>query len=245
MHLEKFFRLTSKCPTCGDRGFYRFEGEKFDCDCEVQRLLYKHYLAANIPSLYHDICVDKHFVGADRKTVIEAVTNYLEHFEDYQHFGLGLTFSGWLGSGKTFAMTSILKSLLQQGYEVYFITFSELINVWGSSWSDEKSKRLLNDRLLSAEVLGLDELRTDARNNGGFLAGGLDDVIRHRTANRLPTLITTNMLPQQEEDEFEKVFSLLSESNERVIFTGKDLRPDTIAETTHTLAKRGERRPIC
>src|SRR6476469_10476839 len=123
LHLEKFFRLTSVCPTCSDRGVYRLDGEEFECDCEIQKLLYKHYLAANIPSRYHDICLETHFVGADRYEVIRVAKNYLEHFEDKQHFGLGLTFSGWLGSGKTFAMTSILKALLQRGHQVYFITF--------------------------------------------------------------------------------------------------------------------------
>jgi len=246
LHLERFFRLTNVCPTCGDRGKYVYEGIVYDpCDCELQKLLHKHYLAANIPQKYHTICVDEHFVGADRDLAVRIVNNYLNNFESNQHFGLGMIFAGAFGSGKTFAMTHILKSLLKQGRSVYFITFDELINVWGASWQDDKAKQLLTDRLLSAEVLGLDELRTDPRNANGFLQNGLDNVIRHRTAHNLPTLLTTNMLPIEEEQEFPKVFSLLSEVNDRVYFTGKDLRGDIVASTNKKLARKGERRPIC
>lgn len=243
--LVKFYSLDKICPTCNDRGYYRLEGEQHDCDCELQRLLYKHYLAANIPSRYHDICLEPHFIGADRIDVLRVTDDYLANFENYQHFGLGLTFAGAFGSGKTFAMCSVLKSLLKRGKSVYFITFDELINVWGASWSDDEAKQLLNDRLLTVDILGLDELKSDPRNAGGFLQNGLDNVIRHRTANRIPTLITTNMLPSQEEVEFPKVFSLLSESNERVYLTGEDVRGGIVARTNKELARNGERRPVC
>jgi DNA replication protein DnaC len=243
--LTTFYNLSSECPTCGGRKKYVLDGTTHDCDCEIQRLLQKHYYAANIPKRYHDICIDQHFVGKDRDEVLSVVTNYLDRWEDMQHFGLGLTFAGGYGTGKTFALCSILKALLQRGEKVYFITFDELINVWGASWSDEEQKRTLTDSLLSAAVLGLDELKTDPRNAQGFLQNGLDNVIRHRTSNRLPTLITTNMLPAEEEREFPKVFSLLSESNTKVYLTGKDIRADEVAKTTSQLAAAGERRPIC
>lgn len=243
--VNKFFPMTGKCPTCNDEKVYRLNGEEFDCDCDVQRLLQKHYFAANIPKRYHDICLNQHFIGADREDVLRITNEYLENFDSNFHFGLGITFAGWLGSGKTFAMTSILKDLLKQGRSTYFITFEELINVWGASYSDEVSKRTLTERLQSVDILGLDELRTDPRNAGGFLANGLDNVIRHRTANRIPTLITTNMIPEKLEQEFPKVASLLSEANDWLIFTGKDVRGGEINERTRELAKRGERRPIC
>lgn len=243
--LTTFYSMGLVCPTCSGRREYRYDGELHECDCEVQRLLQKHYFAANIPKRYHDICLGPHFVGADRDEVVSVTSNYLAKWEDMAHYGLGLTFAGGYGTGKTFALCSILKDLLKQGEKVYFITFDELINVWGASWSDEEQKRILTERLLSARILGLDELKSDPRNASGFLQNGLDNVIRHRTSNRLPTLITTNMLPEEEEREFPKVFSLLSEANTKVYLTGKDIRADEIAKTTNQLAALGERRPVC
>lgn len=142
-------------------------------------------------------------------------------------------------------MTSILKSLMKAGHSTYFITFDELINIWGSSYADEDSKRTLEEKLISATILGLDELKTDARNKSGFLQNGLDNVIRHRASCRLPTLITTNMSMLDLQEEFPKVHSLLSEVNEVIYLTGKDVRGGEVAETQKRLAAAGERRPIC
>jgi DNA replication protein DnaC len=161
------------------------------------------------------------------------------------HYGLGLTFNGPLGTGKTFAMTCVLKELIKQGRNVHMITFEELINIWGKSWHDAEAQRMLELRLKSVDVLGLDELRTDKRNEGGFLAHGLDSVIRHRTANLLPTLVTTNMEADAELNQFGKVYSLLSAKNLRIETQGHDRRMMEVRRTNHELAKRGERRPIC
>ena len=243
-HLTTFFSFSAKCPTCDDTKKYWLDGVEHDCDCQIQKLLQKHYLAANIPSRYHDICLEPHFIGKDRDEVLKVANGYIDNFESNAHYGLGLTFAGSYGTGKTFVMTSILKSLLKRGYSTYFITFDELINVW-ANYSDDAAKQLLTNRLLSASILGIDELKTDPRNANGFLQNGLDNVIRHRTSNRLPTLITTNMTPTEEEREFPKVFSLLSEANDKVFLTGEDVRGGQVAKTNKQLARLGERRPIC
>jgi DNA replication protein DnaC len=242
--IETSYPLSADCPTCAGRGYYVLDFERHECDCEIQKLLQKHYFAANIGREYHDICIH-HFEGPDTDTVRKAVSRYLESFQDNFHYGLGLTFTGPIGTGKTFGMTCVLKSLVQQGENVYLITFEELINVWGNSYHDDESRRTLERRLKSASVLGLDELRTDARNSGGFLANGLDSVIRHRTANLLPTLVSTNMTRDQEKDEFSKAYSLLAAKNTRVETHGHDRRMAEVRQRNHELALRGERRPIC
>lgn len=238
------FPLAVKCPTCGGRGKYTLDFEQFDCDCQVQKLLQKHYFAANIGREYHDICL-KDFIGEDTEKVVPVVRKYIDTFDDNFHYGLGLTFRGPVGTGKTFAMTSVLKELVKEGRDVYFITFDELIDVWGSSWHDDTAKRLLQEKLKRADVLGLDEVKTDKRNESGFLANGFDAVIRFRTSNLLPTLVTTNMSSKQEQDEFTKVFSLLSARNEVIETTGHDKRMKEIRQRNYELRNRGERRPIC
>lgn len=242
--IARLFPIAKNCPTCDDKTWYRLDFTKYDCDCEVQKLLQRHYFAANIGREYHDICL-KDFEGVDRSTVVPTVTEYIDNFDDNFHYGLGLTFSGPFGTGKTFAMTCVLKELVKQGRSVYATTFEELINIWGSSYHDDKSRLLLETRLKTAEVLGLDELRTDGRNAGGFLSNGLDSVIRHRTSNLLPTLVTTNMTSQDEQNEFTKVFSLLSARNERVTTHGHDRRMAEVRRRTYELRERHERRAVC
>lgn len=243
--LQKLFPVAASdsCPTCDGRREYSLDGKTYQCDCETQRLLQKHYFAANIGREYHDICLD-HFVGENRAMVHEIVTDYLEYFDDNYHYGLGLSFSGPLGTGKTFAMTCVLKELVKQGRNVYFITFDDLVHTWGSAYKDDEARKL-QEKLQSVEVLGLDELRSDGRNHSGFLSSGLEVVIRHRTSNLLPTLITTNMMPKEEEGEFAKAFSLLSARNRRIIMSGEDHRRGIVRDTNYNLAGKRERRPVC
>jgi DNA replication protein DnaC len=242
--INSSYPVSSRCPTCDDQGRYNLEGLTHECDCELQKMLQRHYFAANIGREYHDIGL-QHFEGPDASVVVPAVEDYLANFDQNFHFGLGLTFNGPFGTGKTFAVCCVLKELIQRGRNVYFITFEELINIWGKSWQDDQAKMLLEKRLKTAEVLGLDELRTDARNAGGFLQNGLDSVIRHRTSNLLPTLVSTNMSGELERSEFGKVYSLLAAKNDRVETKGHDRRMAEVRFTNMTLARRGERRPIC
>lgn len=242
--ITEYYPTSIVCPTCDGKLKYNLDFTTYECDCELQKLLQRHYFAANIGREYHDICL-KDFDGPDATTVVTASRDYLDHFVDNFHFGLGLTFNGPIGTGKTFAMTCILKELIKLGEDVYFVTFEELINIWGKSWHDDTAKKILERRLKTASVLGLDELRTDPRNAGGFLANGLDSVIRHRTSNLLPTLVTTNMEREEELDQFGKVYSLLSAKNERVQTQGHDRRMREVRNRNYDLKKRGERRPVC
>jgi DNA replication protein DnaC len=242
--IKKNFPVAENCPTCSGRLKYNLDFKTYDCDCEIQKLLQRHYFAANIPKEYHGLCIDQ-FQGVDEEKVISAVTEYVRKFADEAAWGAGITFDGPFGTGKTMAMCSVLKEMVKQGRNVYFITFQELIDIWGSSWHDDTSKRLLSEKLKGVELLGLDELRSDGRNVSGFLADGLDAVIRHRTSNLLPTLITTNMKEVEREVEFPRAYSLLAPRNEIISLEGHDQRKREILTAIKERKDRGERLPIC
>jgi len=237
------FPSFDSCPTCDDNGHYILEGKTYHCDCQVQKLLQRSYFAANIPREYHDICIE-HFFGEDRETVVPQVQRYLEQFDNQYHYGLGLTFAGPYGTGKSFLVASILKEIVKKGRTAYFITFDEFVQHFGATWNDEKSKKLMQDTLKRVEVLGLDELKTDERNTNGFLSDALQAIIRHRTSNLLPTLITTNLTPDKQEQHFTKAHSLLSAKNTMVLTSGKDVRP-RVKAIAEQLIECNERRPIC
>jgi hypothetical protein len=74
---QNFPFSAANCPTCGGAEKYRLDGEEFDCDCELQIALQKHYFAANIGREYHDICI-KDFLGVDRENVLPIVQNYID-----------------------------------------------------------------------------------------------------------------------------------------------------------------------
>ena len=240
----RYFPVVQACPTCNDKQAYWYEGQQHECDCELQKLLQKHYYAANIGRSYHNLCLE-HFVGDDRDHVVPIVEEYIDKFDDNFFYGLGISFSGReRGTGKTLAMSYVLKELIKRGRQAYTISFEELVRVFGSAYKDEESNRMF-EKLMSVEVLGLDEWRTDPRNREGFLADSIDVILRHRTNNALPTLITTNMTPKEEQAEFGAAYSLLSARNYRLEFTGRDVRPTAIRDRDRRAKDLGERRPIC
>ncbi len=242
-YIKNKYPLSDRCPTCDDKLGYNLDGQSYACDCVEQKMLQKYYFASNIGREYHDICL-KDFIGSDRERVVPFVQDYLSDFNSKFHYGLGITFSGPVGTGKTFAMMCVLKELIKQGRDVYFTTFDELINVWASAWQDAEVKRQLEDKLKSVDVLGLDEVKTDNRSDA-FLASGLEVIIRHRTSNLLPTLLTTNMTETDLDSVFTKTASLLSARNTLVQLEGKDLRLDEVRYRILELDRNGERRPIC
>lgn len=235
------FPTTDRCPTCDDETVYYLDGERHDCDCKLQRLLQRSYYVANIPREYHTVSLDD-FFGQNRDIVVPIVNEYVNNFGNISHYGLGLTFCGSYGTGKTFGMATVLKELTKNNYNTFFITFDELVMVFGDQWKNGEAKDLYQ-RLKTAEVLGLDELKTDGRNENGFLADALQNIIRHRTSNLLPTLLTTNLTPDAQEAHFGKAFSLLSAKNELVILAGEDSRPE-VKRRSIELASKNERRPI-
>ena len=230
-----------KRPTEGEREDVKEKTLK--CDCKFQILLQKHYYCANIGRAYHTLCFE-HFIGNDANILKTSVQDYLSNWDSNSYFGHGITFNGGLGTGKTFAMSLILKELIKRGHSAYFIGFDELINTFGSSWNNDDAK-YLNTKLRSVDILGIDELRTDSRNSNGFLSQVAENIVRHRTVNLLPTLITTNMTPKEEKEVFEKAYSLLSSLNIRIEPQGKDVRGNIVREREFILKQKKERRPVC
>lgn len=232
-----------RCPTCSGRQKYVLEGVTYECDCEFQVLLQKHYFAANIGRAYHTLCFE-HFIGDDSERLVTGIESYVDNWENNRHYGHGITFNGGLGTGKTFAMSLIIKELVKRGYRAYFITFDELINTMTAAWNNDEAK-YLNITLRSVDVLGIDELKTDSRNNSGFLSDVAETIIRYRAVNLLPTLVTTNLTPTEEQSIFTKSYSLLSSLNTRVETHGEDVRGRVVREREHGMKERNERRPIC
>ena len=241
--IRAWFPNLKECPTCQGTQIYTYQGADYACDCQTQILLAKLYHGGNIPKDYHVLKYDD-LISEDRDVLIAAIDDYVDNIKHYLYYGMGLTFSGDIGTGKTLGAALIGKELLKSGYPVYFVAFNDLIHAWGNRWNDEEA-RWLDTKLRAVSILIIDELATDSRNHSGFLTNGLESIVRFRTSNNKPTIITTNLASEQEKKIFKKSFSLLSVCNKRVETLGEDVRGKEIRERRHALAAAGERRPLC
>lgn len=241
-----------QCPTCKSKpeevpdsggvkqtipGTFRFRGKEYACDCDIQKALRIRYLAANIGAQYQKLDWND-FQG----TVLakDAVDTYLALWENFKDQGFGLEFGGkGLGTGKTWAAIHIGKELIKRGQQVYFIPFVEMVAAFDHNEGSE-----VEDRIRQTPYVILDEiLPAISDRQREFFAFRFEAIIRHRTNNDFPTIITTNMTQDELHKIYPRVYSVLAAKQDRIDMSGEDARVSLMARESHELILNGEVRP--
>jgi DNA replication protein DnaC len=241
----------SQCPTClsteqtvsptsygREYGTYKFRGETYDCNCDEQIQLRKHYLVANIPTQYQQLDFREYSGDSDIK---EAIADYLGHWPTVKAAGIGIEFtSPRLGTGKTFCATFVGKELVKKGEAVYFAQFREVLNAY-----EKENGNGLEAKMMNTTVLILDELIPPwTQKQGHFFAEKFETLIRHRTNFNLPTIMTTNLTEEELAETYPRPYSLLSAKQTRIVIDGDDYRLANLGMENVELAMNGEVRPI-
>lgn len=242
-----------KCPTCGSlpdkdldgvelgrvNGTYKYLGKEYDCDCETQIILRKHYLIAEIPDEYQRL--DWETFRA--KDVATTVDNYIFNWPNMKSNGLGVELSSvGLGTGKTFTATHIGKELIKLGETVFFCSFRDAINL---IIEDVVERKNLEDKLKNSTVLILDEVcPAISSSQWGYFSNRLEDIIRYRTNWNKITIMTTNMTQDELREGYPRTYSLLEAKQWRIELSGEDARMTGMNIENSNLALNGEVRPI-
>jgi DNA replication protein DnaC len=202
-------------------GQYKLDGEIHECDCKMQKALYRHYTVAGIGENYMRLDWEADFNGdPDAKKMVQG---YVDRWRAARQNGLGLTlWSKELGTGKTFGATHVAKSLVKLGQRVQFIHFTDLIStvVW-ETLDDER-------HFVYLPWLVIDEVwfnpARDSEAKKAMFGENFERLIRNRTNQNLPTIITSNLSPVQFKEHWPRVASLLSSKQMPVEFAGSDFR---------------------
>ena len=138
--------------------------------------------------------------------------------------------------------TLVLKSLICQGYTGFSATMASMVEMFTAGWggnTDEKT--WFTEKFLRSQVLLLDELRRDTR----LAETTFDHVLRTRVHEGRPTILTTNLTPQQVESGYgSSIISLLVEQSIEVHLTlPRNFRPQA-HERMLAEIQSGEMRPI-
>ena len=239
------------CITCGDTGEYRWwtdekrtEVGTWKCDCNSQWLLNHYLLNANIGLTYQRLGwadMTRAETGA-----MDKVFSYMERAEAYVRSGVGLILYGEMGTGKTALSSLLLKTLLAQGHDGYFTTFSEMIDTYTGGWNDKEERAWFHRRIKNAGVLVLDDIGREyqGRAKNGLPESTFDEVLRHRIAASTPTIITTNRdMTEMQQGYGGNVMSLLHERSTTYKFIGEDFR-DQARNRVNDEADLGLTRPV-
>jgi DNA replication protein DnaC len=243
----------SQCPTClatkieispdiwgWENGAYLYHGERFLCDCEVQKALRKHYLLANIGDQYQRLSLDQ---WRGPQEIRETVETYLDRWKNFKQHGMGLEFaSERLGVGKTFLACHVGKELIKLGENVYFTPFLEVISALSHEGdeTEEVSKRMRDTTVLILDEVVPPYTQAQAR----LFAAKFEELIRHRQNYNMPTIMTTNLSPEDLHANYPRPYSLLEAKQLRIVLDGEDARQNWIAMENLELAMNGEVRPI-
>lgn len=238
-----------KCPVCLDEGRFAYMGQEYECPDDdyghVALRLAKLYWLHNVPMQYQQLVWDEWPEQTGRMDIYEGLNDYVENFERFSMNGVGVTlFSQGLGTGKTWAATGTLKRLVKQGYDGWFAPFYEVAGYFEINDPDERAFKI--KRVQEAGVLVLDEIRRPiSERQRVLLAEKLENLIRPRAASNLPTIITTNLTPEQIEDLYPRAFSLIFGSNLPLELDGADARlANKVWKRQVETAASGEALPI-
>lgn len=240
-----------QCPVCLGEGRFVYKGEEYECPegsggVHVALRLAMLYWLHNIPLGYQNLVWEEWPDETENQRVAKASMDlYVENWDRLALNGVGLTFfSTGLGTGKTWGATSTLKRLVKQGVDGWFAPFYEVKGYF--EIEDKKERDFRIRRVKESGLLVLDEVREPtsvAQKN--FYADKLEELIRPRTDNNYPTIITTNMTPEAMEDTYPRVFSLMFAKNVTIELNGADYRlGDEIDIRNRESAINGEALPI-
>lgn len=246
-------RSPHRCQTCLDtKRFLWYVPEtgrdidsigEYECICADQKRLHRRFLHAGILEAYQRLSWDDYTWA--NEAVMDAAVDYLEHADSYIRAGLGLCFWGPRGNGKTMAAMLLGKQLVVEGHSVFAQSFSALLDSFADGWKDREDRRWFNDRVRNSTILIVDDIGRE-RNKGPEALGNsaLEEVLRHRVNRNLPTIVTTNMTP----DDLRAGYggwtaSLMTEKVLMVETTGHDRRGDKALRDAAE-ARAGLARPV-
>lgn len=197
----------------------------YECDCRAQWLLHLWMLNSGIGLNYQRLSWDD--ISSIPANIVEQVQDYALRAAENVASGRNLIlWSTGAGSGKTLLLMLLAKALLLQGIQVYVSQFNDIIDLFTSSWRDQAERDQWNRRVRNADVKCIDDLGKEHKGRVDLVDSMLDQVIRGRVMDDAPTIITTNLTPQQVQQNYGGyVMSLLSEKAIFIEVTGADFRP--------------------
>lgn len=229
-----YLAVVYDCPLCRDTGY----AENKLCDCVRRRAAaaQKQALSSLLPvdkETFETFRLDYYSTQPDSRFGISprdmAKLNYQKCNSFAEQFGASyenLLLYGSAGLGKTFLSSCIARRITERGFSVTYDTaisiFDQYNNVKFKSGDFSAASQALA-RFRSADLLIIDDLGTEMP--GAFHTSCLYDLISRRLMGRLPTILSTNLLPSDLETRYSPAIAsrILGEFTQ-LRFIGEDIR---------------------
>ena len=229
------------CVTCEGKRTYYFKGQEFECDCRAQLRLAKVYTLAGIGELFQRLDWDDYH---GTKPPLRDVQEFLDGHKAMSRSGVGMVLRGENGTGKTLLVSLAAKELVKLGYDVFFTTFPNMIEMFTKGWGDLSERERFERRIVFSGFLVLDDVGKEFRTKTNLAESTFDTVLRQRVMSLRPTILTTNMGQADMENGYgHSILSLLNERAVIIDCAGADYRSRARLRELDEIEK-GWRRPI-
>ena len=183
----------------------------------------KNLVNCGVPSRLHDLYLEDLEVEDKIK---QYVLGYVEHLDKVYKEGKGIYFFGNNGVGKTTLACMILKECYTYRYTCKRITFMDYVSLYTRAWGDSEAKQEVEEeinKIKSREFLCIEEIGKE--NDTKVAVNVLEDLLRYREDNSLPTIICTNLSPKAIKERYgNSIYSLLKGNCVPIKVTGEDKR---------------------
>ncbi len=218
-----------ECPLCMDEGFYNFK----ICSCMKKKLVEAAYESSGMAHLLRtqsfesfnlNYYADNVKTAAHMKRILDICKAYADGFDPAKCDNLIL--SGGTGLGKTHLSTSIAKCVIENGYDVFYTSVTNMIadfevQRYGNSMGGETG--LGTTQYFECDLLILDDLGAEIINQ--FTATVLYNVINTRLSRKKSTIINTNFTSDELQQKYaSRITSRLLGEYRFLPFVGRDVR---------------------
>jgi len=163
----------------------------------------------NVPDLPHKVMLEKY------------IENYVQMFRE----GWGFFLWGDNSQGKTYAATALLKEMVRRRKTAYCIVADELKKEYivENNFDEDQS---IPQRCETVDFLLLEDIGKEYSGKGsGWAELCLENLIRKRTRELLPTVITTNINPGEFKQRYKKsAFAMVMECMTPIEVVDKNYR---------------------
>jgi len=230
-----------ECKKCNDTGYITTKTGRELCSCIKQDLYNIAYNSANIYDLqnqnfkafnlnYYSSESDKTKYGVklspreNMEKIYKLALNFVEKFDESDT--INLLFCGGTGLGKTFLSSCIANELIHKEKTVLYQTAPIMLDKI-IDYKFGKSKENIMSSILSADLLIIDDLGTEAQNQ--LKNTELFNIINSRILNQnnkiTKTIISTNLsLDDLNETYDERIISRIIGNYDCCLFYGDDIR---------------------
>lgn len=216
-----------ECPKCKDSGFV----DTKMCECMRRELILAAYETSGLGELMRTqsfATFDLSFYSAengDRSRMqynFDVLQRYAKHFDTNAD---NLLLCGATGLGKTHLSTSVARTVIDRGYDVYYTSAIGMFSDFEHARFGSGTERAAAEptRYVDCDLLILDDLGTEVINQ--FTTSCLYMVLNNRINLKRPTIINTNLTGKELQAKYaDRIASRLFGEFKPLQFVGTDVR---------------------